>query len=340
MVKLLKKNFVVVTFCFLFGYSVLVRPTLARPYGPYGYAEFINEPYPIGPNTMTSHFEHDSYSTLYIYLYLWDSIVQQWKFNRYTPSGFINYSASVDGVWRLKCYLTSTGDLYFTDETRDTFGITDPESSQNNLATDWARHPQYWDIYKKALEINNQTTSSYEAAHNIYLHVLDHFPHHDTDYTFRSDLDLLNDLNTYGHYDGVCRSDAVILTSYARALGIPARIIYLYAHWEPNNPEADDVHYFAEFYVLNCSQYNWVPVDGDQHYDWFGITEANQRISYHWSHEVWIGGELVGGFDINHINLEPRIVTRIPCGGIWLEPWYDSGYDSVKYLNHPYRNDL
>jgi len=342
MAKNLKTTSALVAFCILFGLSILANPVSARPTEPPSadYAEFKYDPYPIGPNTITIFFQHASYCNLYIYLWRFDSRVKQWIVDRYTRSGFLTYSANVDGVWRLECYMSGYS-YYFTDETKDTFGIPDPEPSQNNLASDWARHPQNWDIYKKALEIINPATSSYDAARNIYYHVVNYFPHHRTDFTFRSDLALLNDLNTYGHYDGVCRSDAVILTSYARALGIPARIIHLKAHWEPspNIPREaplelrepyDDPHYFAEFYVSCSGQYQWVPVDGDQIYNWFGITEANQKISLWWPDELWYDGRLYGWFTISI-----RTITGIPSGGI-----VDSGYTTASYLNHPYRNNL
>lgn len=328
----------VTVFVVVFGLSVLMNPALARPSEPltYDYAVFKYDPYPKGTYTMTIYYRHDSYCTMLIYLIdPTNSEAEVWSIDRYSRSGYLYYTGNIDGVWRLKCYMSGYQPYWTDGALFHTFGITDPEPEQDNLGSDWARHPQNSDIYDKALEIIGGTTSSYSAAQNIYSHVVDNFHHTGPDYSFRKDLDLLDDLDTYGEYRGVCRSDAVILTAYARTLEIPARIIHLMAHWEPNRPIChippfDDPHYFAEFYVSYCCQYQWVPVDGDSSYDWFGLTEANQRISYLWPEEQWVGGELWGWW-----SMSISIVTEIPDEGI-----IDSGYASASYPDHPYQNDL
>lgn len=335
--KSLKIQLFAVSICIIFGLSIITGSAVARPIEPitYDYAEFRNDPYPEGTYTMTIYYRHDSYCNMYIYLYNpHDSIVKTWVVDRYDRSGYKYYTAShIHGVWRLQCYMSGY-QPYWTDAALlHKFAIPDPEPEQGNLGEDWARHPQNQDIYEQALTIIGQgPASSYTAAQKIYYHVVSHFVHDYEDITFRSDLDLLNDLNTYDHYYGVCRSDAVILTAYARTLGIPARIIHLHAVWPPHGiqpPNNPDEHYFAEFYVSYCGSYQWVPVDGDPQYDWFGINEANWRISELWPYEVWIGGRLYGW------RISISIVTEIPYSGI-----VDSGYYTDDYPNHPYRNDL
>ncbi len=335
MMKSLKIQLFVVSICIIFGLSIITGSAVARPIEPitYDYAEFRNDPYPEGTYTMTIYYRHDSYCNMYIYLYNPnDYQVKTWVVDRYDRSGYKYYTAShTHGVWRLQCYMSGY-QPYWTDAALlHKFAIPDPEPEQENLGEDWARHPQNQDIYEQALTIIGQASSSYAAAQKIYYHVVSHFVHDYEDITFRSDLDLLDDLNTYGHYYGVCRSDSVILTAYARALGIPARIIHLHAHWVPTGGVSfpDDEHYFAEFYVSYCGSYQWVPVDGDPVYDWFGISEANWRISECWPYEVWIGGRLYGW------RISISIVTEIPYGYI-----VDSGYYTDDYPNHPYRNDL
>ena len=334
--KSLKIQLFAVSICVIFGLSIITGSAVARPSEPitYDYAEFRNDPYAEGTYTMTIYYRHDSYCNMYIYLYNpHDSIVRTWVVDRYHRSGYFYYTAYIHGVWRLQCYMSGY-QPYWTDAALlHKFAIPDPEPEQGNLGEDWARHPQNQDIYEQALTIISQApASSYTAAQKIYYHVVSHFVHDYEDITFRSDLDLLNDLNTYDHYYGVCRSDAVILTAYARTLGIPARIIHLHAVWPPHGiqpPNNPDEHYFAEFYVSYCGSYQWVPVDGDPQYDWFEINEANWRISELWPEEVWIGGRRYGW------TISIEIVTNIPHGGI-----VDDGYYTDDYPNHPYRNDL
>jgi len=336
----------VTAFCILFVLSVLANSALARPSEPltYDYAEFRNDPYPKGTYCMTIYYHHDSYCTMLIYLIdPTNSEAKVWSIDRYSRSGYLYYNtAYMDGVWRLQCYMS--GYLpYVTDAALvHNFGISDPEPEQDNLGSDWARHPQNSDIYNKAFfDINEGTTSSYLAAEKIYSHVLSHFIHLGSPnetypeypyWTFRKDLDLLNDLETSDHYYGVCRSDAVILTAYARALGIPARIIHLHAVWPPHGvqpPNNPDEHYFAEFYVSYCGSYQWAPVDGDPSYNWFGIYQANQKISERWPKEVIIDGRKYGW------TLTFSIVTNIPHEDI-----IDDGFYMADYLDHPYINDL
>ncbi|MFX0062464.1 MAG: transglutaminase-like domain-containing protein [Candidatus Hermodarchaeota archaeon] len=317
--------FIILTFI-LFSINFLTIQVHARPVDPpptQDYAEFRNDPYPKGTNQMKIYYIHDSSGTMYIRLYKPNNyLAKSWSVG--TGSGYLYYTGSVDGVWRIQCY--RSGYTYWTDAALfHTFGIADPESGQGNLATDWARNPLNSGIYDQALSIIGQTTSQYLAVQKIYSHVVNHFIHYNheiDDIVFRKDLDLLDDLNTYDHYYGVCRSDAVILTAYARALGIPARIIHLNADWRPHNPPIpDDPHYFAEYYFSYAGKYIWFPVDGDPIYDWCGLTEANQRISDIWDDAYW--------------QIEIRIVTKIPYENI-----IDSGYEYTSYIDHPYRNDL
>jgi len=326
MMKLLKNRFVLMAFCMLFGLSIIANQAFAGEWNPVDAAWFRETPYFFGQNTITIYFEHDSTCTMNITLFLFDDAVKEWQINRYTRSGYLTYNASDDGVWRLRCYIVTGYGYYFTDETRDTFNIPDPEPSQNNLGTDWARHPQNWDIYKKALEIINGTTSAHEAAHKIHDHVFTYFKHvsNETYWYFRSDLELLNDLNTRGHYYGVCRSDAVILTAYARALGIPARIIHLTF----NNKISADIspHYHAEFYIPNQTTPVWVPVDGDPIYSYFDFTEANEDISFNWP---WSELQNPWAWEFYAMGAV-KIVTRIPCGNLG-----DSGFTEVQYPVDP-----
>lgn len=304
----------------------------ARPSEPLtnDYAEFAYDPYPIGPNTITVRFVHESSCYMTIWLYYYDSEVWHWTVDRYMRSGAFSYSASADGVWRLECYMSGYAP-YWTDEARDSFCIADPVPSQSNLGQDWARNPQDWNIYSKALQIISGTTDSYVAAQRIYAHVSAVFNHTGPDYSFRKDLDLLSDLNTYGQYRGVCRSDAVILTSYARSLGIPARIVHLtfydYTGMLPGDPF--DPHYHAEFYVWNGTAYDWVPVDGD--YEYFGIAQANQVISL-----CWPRSKSSSPYPPYFYLTSTTIVTYIPYGGL-----VDSGFTEISYPSPvPYRNNL
>jgi hypothetical protein len=284
----------------------------------------------MGPNTITVHFEHESLCTMTIWLYYYDTEVAYWVVDRYTRSGDFTYSANTDGIWYLQCYMPRY-QPYWTDGTRDSFCIADPVPSQNNLGQDWARNPSNSGIYNMALEIIEGTTDSYVAAQRIYAHVAAVFNHTGPDYSFRKDLDLLNDFNTYGQYKGVCRSDAVILTSYARSLGIPARIIHLtFYDWTGSLPgDPEDPHYHAEFYVWNGTAWDWIPVDGD--YEYFGIAEANQVISLCWprskSSRPWTPYFYL---------TSTTIVTNIPCAGL-----EDSGFTEITYPSPvPYRNNL
>jgi len=297
---------------------------------------FLNDPYPTGTLQMTIYVHREAAGTLTVHLL--DPNFNQfgsWQFsNPPTEYVFNTYVSDIDGTWRLECYLPGY-QPYVTDAALlHKFNIGDPAPSQNNLGTDYARNPQESAIYQKALQVGNPVDSNYASAQNIYNHVLTHFSHDYFDLTFRKDLFLLADLNTYGVYRGVCRSDAVILTSYARALGIPARIIHLHAVWWPSggpNPGyTTDDHYFAEFYVSVAGSWQWVPVDADPVYNWFGLTQANAKISDWWPHDVNMGGRPNGW------NIQMSIVTNIPTSGI-----VDDGYYSVSYPSPgPYRNDL
>jgi transglutaminase-like putative cysteine protease len=167
---------------------------------------------------------------------------------------------------------------YATDETFDLFDLGNPYPDQNNLGTDFTRHPQTEAIRRQAWEIVGDTSSSYEAAYDIYLHVRNNFNFGGLNVYFSIDLQILSDFTSTGQYRGNCQTDSTILTAYARALGIPARVIYLeYWHrWESEGNE----HWFTEFCVLNGTEYQWIPVDGcKDYYDWFGIDNANTRLT-------------------------------------------------------------
>lgn len=292
--KFLRIGLAVFFVSLILGVIPFAQLASSKPSEPvtYDYAEFCYDPYPIGPNTITIYFQHDSYCNMYIFLYDYnDLIVESWLIDRYTREGFLTYSASYDGVWHLYCKM---GDYYYvTDEAVDvkfSFNIDDPNSTQNNLGSDWARHPQDWNIYNQAMSILNYNTSldAYTASYMIQSHVLQYFDHNaSSDISFRNDTGLLDELEATGNYTAVCRSDAVILTAYARSVGIPARIVYLEMrlylgagqYWV-------DPHYFAEFYIPDApGTYKWIPVDGDNWYGWFDQPEANEDISAEWPYE-------------------------------------------------------
>jgi hypothetical protein len=250
-------------------------------------ASFRNDPYPAGNVTISIFYHHDSDDTMNIYLYSPTNVqVKTWNIDGHT--GYLNYATtSAGGTWYLSCYIL--GEKVHEDRAFQFFDIPNTETDQMNLASDWARHPQYSSIFNMAWNIVGNANSSYQAAHMIQSHVLAHFPGAPLD-GFRTDVDLLNDYNTVGHYCGICYSDAVILTAYARALGIPARIIKLTVTeqaiepppgHQPGGP-VTSFHYFAEFKVFNGTAYEWIPVDGDQTYGWFGWVEANTDISHIW----------------------------------------------------------
>lgn len=284
--------------CLLLAVSFSIVPRSAQGSAePDDYATFLNTPYQIGPNTITVYYDHPTSCTMYIDLRNTnDSVVQTWTISRSSRSGTVNYSATYDGEWSLYCRVQSWN--YFTDKTRDKFNIADPHTDEHNLAGDYARHPDSLTIYNKALQIIGNATSSYDVALAIKTHVRNYFLHqlYTPGNDFRSwwqpDLTMLGDLNLYGHYYGVCFADSCILTGYARALGIPARVIHL----EITLPdESWDSHYFAEFYVLNGTQYQWISVDGDPCYDWFGLPAANARL-----HQVCGTGSTITARYIEH----------------------------------------
>lgn len=341
MKKNLKIKILVASITLLMTIAFLPSLAYTKPIEPitYDYAEFRADPYPIGTYQMTIYYHHDSHCSMTIWLLNpADNEANYWTLGAYNHEGYIYYSPyDYDGQWRLQCYMPGY-QPYITDAAiLHTFGISDPQPEQNNLGSDWARHPDNINIYEKAFSLIGQSTSSYDAAYKIYQHVLTYFVHDDTgDISFKNDLTLLNELDTQQHYYGVCRSDAVILTSYARALGIPARIICLYAHLissglqPPGGP--DQYHYFAEFYVNYCGQYEWIPVDGDPIYNWFGINQANQRISQEWPYSRQYSWN-PPRYECWRIYIS--IVTNIPSQGI-----IDDGYTTASYPNHPYRNNL
>jgi hypothetical protein len=286
------------------------------PDGEVNAAWFRNDPYPFESANVTVYFHHDSEDTMSISLLNPSGVtVQTWSIDAHT--GYKYYAASnVKGIWMVRCFVE--GVQTYSDLALQSFNIPDQYPSENNSASDWARHPQDWRIYAQALSIVGQTDSSLEAAHRIYLHVLANFVHDDyADMSFRKDLDLLTELNGEGHYVGVCRSDAVLLTAYARALGIPSRIIHSNAVGGPSHLE--DNHYFAELNVLNGTDYQWVPVDGDPEYDWFGLDEANEYITRVWPSEypdLFLDGWTFG----------VTTVTSIPYGNI-----ENSGFTEAAY---------
>ena len=335
----LRIHVIVAAICILFEVSIFANQAFARPIEPLtlDYAEFRNDPYPTGTLQMTIYVHREATCRMTVYLVdpNWN-VFRSWQF--YNPPIEYQFTQSVsdiDGTWRLECSMPGYSP-YVTDAALlHKFNIGDPAPSQNNLGADYARNPQNSAIYQKALQVGNPIDSTYIVAQNIYNHVLTHFHHSEYfDLSFRKDLYLLNDLNTYGEYRGVCRSDAVILTSYARASGIPARIIHLHAVWYPmggpNPGYTTDEHYFAEFYISIAGVWQWVPVDADPIYNWFGLGQANARISAWWPKYVNMGGRSNGW------NIQMSIVTNIPTSGI-----LDDGYSSVSYPSPvPYRNDL
>jgi len=313
--------------------SPLTSSTLARIIPPQyvDMAYFLGDPYLRGMNTITFEYQHDSPGwTMLIVLYDTAGHNQgSWQIPPFASDNInVPITNGLDGIWTL-CYNTAYGQcsdhaLYHGPGYATIENLSDPVPAQANLGSDWARHPGNGFINNKALSIIGYTVvSSYQAALDIHDHVYANFIHDQNHIDWRTDLDLLNDLNTLGKYYGVCRSDAVILTSYARSLGIPARIIHLIAIPRLGGQYVD--HFFAEFYLKVGSTYQWVPVDGDPGYNWFGIDQANQKISALWPADA-LHGQISYEISIS-------IVTQV--NGV-----SDGDIVSVPYPDSPYSNEL
>jgi hypothetical protein len=333
--KNVRTKALIITCCIFFTMTSLAIPVYSPPTEPpedilaCNYAEFGNEPYLLGSNPITVKYYHNRAGSMTIRLYWFETQMKYWVVPR--GDNTLTYQATIDGVWRLTCYLSGYSE-YATDETRDVVANIPgpPDEGQNNLGSDWARHPTDSSIYQMALQIVGQTTSAYVAAQRIYSHVSAAYIH-DPNYTpFRSDVQLLQDYQSTNFYHGLCRSDAVILTAYARTIGIPARIIHL-TFSAKNDPSDTDPHYFAELWLPDGDTWKWIPVDGE--YKYFGVYDANCIISLSWP----FSDAQNPNEDFWWVLHDPNIVTYIPCAGL-----VDSGYTQIQYdvPLSPYSNKI
>jgi hypothetical protein len=283
----LRSQLLLATLVLLIGTSALTSLTYAYIPGPYVHAAwFQNDPYPAESATIKIRYHCDVIDD-YMYINLINPkgvTAQTWYID--THLGYLYYSAPCGaGNWSLTCDVE--GEITYRDFAYQLFNIPDSEAGQINLATDPLRHPQDPDILHMAFSVVDYPNSSLDAVHAICHHV-HNTPTGGMGFCWRSDLDILDQYETTGTYTRWCQVAAVAVTSYARALGIPTRIIWLHVDGpevgEPGRPRYNDGdwdHWFGECRIFNGISYEWIPFDGDVEYGgWCGWIECNTWLNY------------------------------------------------------------
>ncbi|MHA2224435.1 MAG: transglutaminase domain-containing protein [Candidatus Hodarchaeales archaeon] len=144
------------------------------------------------------------------------------------------------------------------------------ESWNPYLDSDWARHPSDYDIQQwvnynitdypnvsRAFELYNQTVADWNDSA-----AWDRYNDGENLQEFWQDTTILDDRKANGSYDMFCYQAAVILSAYARAEGIPSRVLYFYSEGGVYTHE----HFSVELWIED----DWIPADCEDAYDWFG----------------------------------------------------------------------
>ncbi|MHA2176155.1 MAG: transglutaminase domain-containing protein [Candidatus Hodarchaeales archaeon] len=138
------------------------------------------------------------------------------------------------------------------------------------LNSDWARHPTDSAIQTKVNQLIDGASTDYQKAYQIWNLTVSEWNHSGGGpYSyFEKDTLILTAYNNDGDvYNRLCWGGSVIASSYTRATNLPSRIIYYTVVDAGGYPP---IHYTAEVYINN----DWVPIDVDNHYNWFGKNSA------------------------------------------------------------------
>lgn len=292
----LRSQLLLVTLVLLMGTSALTSLTYAYIPGPYVHAAwFRNDPYPAESATIKIHYYCDDDDAMYINLINPKGVTAQTWFIE-THTGDLYYSAPCGaGNWSLTCDVW--GEITCRDFAYQLFNIPDSDPDQINLATDPLRHPQDPDILHMAFSVVDYPSSSLEAVDKICHYFHDMTPHGEGVDAWISDLDILDHYDESGEYLEFCKQYAVIVTSYARALRIPSRIIHLnvakYLYDQDGEPVYVEVpHWFTECRIFNGTSYEWIPVDGDVLFGgWCGWIEYNAYLNGRFPPEHYSAGD-------------------------------------------------